>query len=780
MLTSDGADWKIGRTNKEEYKESLFSEKRLDQRELLFKNITLPSIANQESLNPEEFTLLVLTSDQLPEKSFENLLYMLKPYSWAKAIRLPNDDTMINLIDKVIKVELSVFKEEVCYSTIRLDDDDALTSNFLSSFNKYINPEYVGFCISYGKGYTGIINDKIAKFESFHENYSPKIALGLSFINTFDPKTNTFGNENISIFSNGSHTKVDQSSPTILDSVIPMYLRTIHPLSDTNSIQQLKKYKDKPKVSPTVIEEKFKINLGVVTWSEILENEVQSNINNELERKINQYDKIQKELHELMGVKEQLHEIVTKNQEKLKNTKITLDLGLENLKTQKIRSDELEKECIVLQKQLKEAKENHSKVSFEKEKAKKKLEKIQKSRWWRYTTPIRSLLDFLKGKKPEQVKKNEKNSNNRTSKKTPNLPDNLKQQIDQAKQNGKIISYLDILNKQRKQNDFKFITAYQHAAKQYKKESNNDTKMEVYKKVLEGLNVNELPEFIIKETEKLSLPIKQVSSFKLNMNIRSRKRNFGEFLPEWKLNDKKSAYDFIDELKINRPWTSEEYFTINELPKQENIVIKPAEGAASRGVYIIKGANDILDVSRSKNVENWLAMEKSMRDDLELKRVEKDKWIVEEFIYEDDDRTPARDYKFLTFYGKVALVTEICRFPKNKHCWWNRDGKIVSTGVFEKTRFEGEGITKEMIEMVEKLSLEIPAPFMRIDFLKTKEGLVFGEFTPRPGTYSKFDEETDRMLGDYFLEAEVRLNNDLLNGKEFVNFHNYLLKLSEK
>jgi hypothetical protein len=47
---------------------------------------------------------------------------------------------------------------------------------------------------------------------------------------------------------------------------------------------------------------------------------------------------------------------------------------------------------------------------------------------------------------------------------------------------------------------------------------------------------------------------------------------------------------------------------------------------------------------------------------------------------------------------------------------------------------------------------------------------VFGEFAPKPGNYDEFDDETDQWLGDYYLQAEGRLTNDLINGKEFRHY----------
>src|SRR5699024_6527899 len=131
---------------------------------------------------------------------------------------------------------------------------------------------------------------------------------------------------------------------------------------------------------------------------------------------------------------------------------------------------------------------------------------------------------------------------------------------------------------------------------------------------------------------------------------------------------------------------------------------------------------------------------------------------------------PARDLKFYCFYGEVALVLEIQRFPSVRYCWWDSSGNSINTGKFHKKFFEGDGVTQEDVNFVEEMSKEIPTPFIRIDFLKSKNGLVFGEFTPRPGQYEQFNKNIDQFLGDCYLKAEGRLINDLYNGKQFSNF----------
>lgn len=114
---------------------------------------------------------------------------------------------------------------------------------------------------------------------------------------------------------------------------------------------------------------------------------------------------------------------------------------------------------------------------------------------------------------------------------------------------------------------------------------------------------------------------------------------------------------------------------------------------------------------------------------------------------------------------------EICRFPERKYCWWNGNLDTIETGRYEKQQFSGEGITREQINFVESLSDKIPSAFIRIDFLKSWQGLVFCEFAPTfPGGYHEFKDSIDQWLGTCFLDAEGRLMKDLLRGKQFEEF----------
>lgn len=59
---------------------------------------------------------------------------------------------------------------------------------------------------------------------------------------------------------------------------------------------------------------------------------------------------------------------------------------------------------------------------------------------------------------------------------------------------------------------------------------------------------------------------------------------------------------------------------------------------------------------------------------------------------------------------------------------------------------------------------------MRIDILRSSKGSFFGEFTPWPGDFRYFPNRFDRMMGEMYLEAQARLEDDLWNGKSFDHF----------
>ncbi|QKY70433.1 ATP-grasp fold amidoligase family protein [Lentibacillus sp. CBA3610] len=413
---------------------------------------------------------------------------------------------------------------------------------------------------------------------------------------------------------------------------------------------------------------------------------------------------------------------------------------------------------------------------------KKQLKHIENSKTWQYNKPFEKLTGMFSGstkqqneyirhleeklKETEQALYDAKEENKRLilDSRKPDA-NKMVQAVNEAKDNGTLLEYLGDLVQQKKQHDTNYNRTLRHAARLFMNEK-QDYRNLVYASAMAGLKMEDIPEFIIRAGLTNGISLRPTVSFRASLNSRMRQLQLTGSLPEWELDDKRTAYLFADELRLRRPWTSDATYTSTNLPEKSGMVIKPADGAGSRGVYLVQDINDIVDMKRSKKLDNWDDLKASMKQDLDSGWVADDEWTIEELIMEND-RTPASDIKFYCFYGKVGLILEIVRYPELKYCWWTPTGERVRTGKYDENLFAGKGVTQAEIDSAAEISRKIPAPFIRIDFLRSANELVFGEFTPKPGNYDDFDEPTDKWLGDYFVEAEDRLTQDLIYGKQF-------------
>src|SRR5690625_1869436 len=429
---------------------------------------------------------------------------------------------------------------------------------------------------------------------------------------------------------------------------------------------------------------------------------------------------------------------------------------------------------------------------------KRQINDIEQSNTWKMTAIFRSMKQFFLKLFGAQDKQTIKQLEMRLAEKERELNELkeetyekqlLDHQITEAeiidsfrslKDSGKLLNYLDTYIEQKQQIQQNYRKALTYGARLYMNNDEAERNL-VYSKILPSLHNEEIPEFMIRAgLDEQPLPLQQVASFRGSLNMRMRQKQLNGTLPEWPLDDKRLAYNFSKQLNLTIPKIDEQTYTKETIPLKADTVIKPVDGAGSRGVYLVHGENDIYDVKQSEQLDHWDAFMRAIEDDLQTGAVANDQWMVEQLIYENRyEKSPARDMKFYCFYGKVGIILEIIREPEVRQCWWTADGKRISTEKYDETLFKGIGVTDEELNMVSELSAKIPAPFIRIDFLKGEDGLVFGEFTPKPGNYDEFDEKTDKDLGDYFIEAQGRLINDLLEGKEFVEYREFFEKQHE-
>ncbi|SDJ27362.1 CapA family protein [Natribacillus halophilus] len=283
----------------------------------------------------------------------------------------------------------------------------------------------------------------------------------------------------------------------------------------------------------------------------------------------------------------------------------------------------------------------------------------------------------------------------------------------------------------------------------------------------------------LKKFERQKIPVTNSLSFQDIMVEKSAMRKLGYRDYAWNIDRKTKAQIFADSIGLRTPKSDHKVYRFDELKGIEGpVVVKPVQSTGSKGVYLIFNNNVIFSAFEGKYLSNWDEIEAEMKDDLNAvkqgqpsKQLVKDEWFVEELILKSPGSTePPLDYKFYCFYGELLFVLEANRQDSSQFSTWDADGNFIKTGWHDEKARPGVGFSQEDAEITKKASLEIPSPFVRFDMLKGHDGLVFGEATPRPGGFHRFNKKYDRKLGQAYKEAEARLTRDLLRGKKFEAF----------
>ena len=255
-------------------------------------------------------------------------------------------------------------------------------------------------------------------------------------------------------------------------------------------------------------------------------------------------------------------------------------------------------------------------------------------------------------------------------------------------------------------------------------------------------------------------------------HFRSHLATLGHGPTEMLLDDKIRAYTFADRLGLRRAEVYQERVSPDALCLRPGSVIKPENAAGARGVYIVHDATRQRRVADGHEFTSYDALRADLEAMVATARPgtrETATWMAEELVC-NAEGMPANDLKFYSFYGDIPLALEVRRLGEVRYCWWDRSGARIQTGKYDDELFEGAPFDVALFEQVEALSRKIPAPFLRIDFLRAADGLCFSEFTPRPGAFHSFGCVWDRRLGHAFVKAQARLFHDIAQGKRFEDF----------
>lgn len=304
---------------------------------------------------------------------------------------------------------------------------------------------------------------------------------------------------------------------------------------------------------------------------------------------------------------------------------------------------------------------------------------------------------------------------------------------------------------------------------------------ELYLEAVSQLSVDELTlHDVVMIARNHRAPLRHADSFFRKIVERRRKKQLGAVPEKYLGHSKKADVQFAESAGVPVPatlWAGR----ISDIPQslKAGTFLKPTKSSGAKGAFYLFCSDNLFSVHSSKQLQTWDELLIACRKQMAPQSADEITWELQELVQEYD-HTPARDLKFFAFYGQVGLVQEVLRHPVKQYEFFNADGSLADCGrdrTYEPRFLDPEdtitdkgGLTMDKLETAQDLSLQIPAPFMRIDFLNGAEGLLFCEFSSSPGMSHTFNEDYDQRLGRMYLEAEMRLADDLLAGKPFEAF----------
>ncbi|MFI3242527.1 MAG: glycosyltransferase [Alphaproteobacteria bacterium] len=181
---------------------NVFDKNYLDYRFDIFVNVTLKSLSNQTN---KDFNIVLLHSENLPDEYKKRFSKLEKEHCFLHCLYL-KDGTSVEVASKQA-ISLYGDENKNIIVTFRIDNDDAISCDFIKSLKKYTKDKYLNCAITMPI-VTYAQRVEHGKYLLRTKNY-PSNAVGLAYVSSY---------KNVkSIMDLGHHAKVRKNHKTIKD-----------------------------------------------------------------------------------------------------------------------------------------------------------------------------------------------------------------------------------------------------------------------------------------------------------------------------------------------------------------------------------------------------------------------------------------------------------------------------------------------------------------------------------------------------------------------------------
>jgi hypothetical protein len=143
----------------------------------IFKNITLRSLQEQTD---KDFQIFLLHSIDLPQECREEFSDLEKNCSFLHNVYIQNN--WEDFIDKAMSSQQYINFVNGVSVNFRLDNDDALPRDFIARLREFLQPEFVGYCVSIPR--ISIVQRVSNRKFLIKESYAPVNSMGLAYVTT--------------------------------------------------------------------------------------------------------------------------------------------------------------------------------------------------------------------------------------------------------------------------------------------------------------------------------------------------------------------------------------------------------------------------------------------------------------------------------------------------------------------------------------------------------------------------------------------------------------------